>query len=74
MVIPLTSVYTDKLVDKFDVLVSKDEDNKLYQDSSARIRQMRPASYNRIGEHLGTIVSETVKGEINQTIQKMLFG
>jgi hypothetical protein len=47
MVIPLTSAQ-QKERDRYDIAVSKDSDNKLYQTSLARLRQTRPVSFKRI--------------------------
>lgn len=73
LVIPLTSVVHDKLVDQFDVLVPKDPNsNKLYSNSYARVRQLRSVSMKRLGKHLGEIVDSDVKKAINNSVKKML--
>jgi mRNA-degrading endonuclease toxin of MazEF toxin-antitoxin module len=72
LVIPLTSAVREKLADKFDIFVPKDGDNKLFQNSFARLRQTRAISIKRIGKLLGTITDEKVKNEINSAMQTML--
>lgn len=71
-VIPLTSAMREKLTDKFDLFVPKDDDNKLFQNSYARLRQIRTVSTKRLKKPLGIITSEAVKQKINETIQDML--
>lgn len=56
----------------YDILVTKDADNKLYQSSYARLRQIRSVSVKRIGKKLGEINSDLVKKLINDAIRKML--
>lgn len=70
--IPLTSVAQEKLADKFDVFVPKDENNKLYQNSYARIRQLRAVSLLRIGKYVGTVTDEYVINAINKSVKEML--
>lgn len=48
IVIPMTSALREKLTDKFDVLIQKDEDNTLYQNSYARLRQCRAVSVKKL--------------------------
>lgn len=72
IVIPLTSVVQEKMVDKFDVFVPKDEPNKLYQNSYARIRQIRSVSLKRLGKYVGTITDEYVINAINKNVKEML--
>ena len=70
--IPLTSAIQNRLTDSFDIFVKKDEKNHLFQDSYARLRQMRAVSVNKIGKLLGTITDEVVIKEINKAVQEML--
>lgn len=71
-VIPLTSALHGKQTDKFDVLVSKDEANKLFQNSFARVRQLKAVSIKRIGKTLGKITDEVTKQTIDSTVRSML--
>jgi mRNA-degrading endonuclease toxin of MazEF toxin-antitoxin module len=71
-VIPLTSAVRQKQPEKHDVFVTKDKDNKLFQDSFARVRQLRAVSVKRLSKLLGTITDEKVIQEINSAAEKML--
>lgn len=48
LVVPLTSAQLEKQTDPYDVFISKDPSNALYQNSYARVRQLRAVSLNRI--------------------------
>lgn len=72
IVIPLTSAVREKLADKFDVLVGKDENNQLFQDSYARLRQIKAVSLKKIGRPLGKITNEKVMAAIDEGVAKML--
>lgn len=72
-VIPLTSAVREKLADKFDVSVPKDNDNKLFQNSYARLRQLKAVSIKKIGRPLGKITDEKVKAAIDAGIKNMLW-
>lgn len=65
IVIPLTSVGKQKKSDSFDVFVGKNPNNKLFQNSLARLRQIRSVSTKRVGKKLGEITSDAVKAGIN---------
>jgi len=71
-VIPLTSALCEKLTDKYDLFVEKDDSNKLFQNSYARLRQFRVISKRKLGKFLGTITNEGLRKEINETMGKML--
>lgn len=71
-VIPLTSATQQKLTDKFDVFVPKDESNQLFVNSFARLRQIRSVSLKRIGKQVGTLTDEHVRTAIEKLMQKML--
>jgi mRNA-degrading endonuclease toxin of MazEF toxin-antitoxin module len=47
-VVPLTSAVQERLSDKFDVFVPKDASNTLFQNSFARVRQLRSVSVKRL--------------------------
>jgi hypothetical protein len=72
IVIPLTSAVREKLADKFDSFVPKDADNKLFQNSYARLRQLRVVSRKKIGNLLGTITDKKVQEEIDGAMSEML--
>lgn len=72
IVIPLTSAVSQRLVDKFDIPVPKDMANKLFQNSYARLRQIRSVSVKKIGRQIGSIKNETVIAAINEGIRRML--
>lgn len=72
VVIPLTSIGKQSQADSYDILVTKDDENKLYQSSYARLRQIRSVSVKRIGKKLGEINDDLVKKLINDAIKKML--
>jgi mRNA-degrading endonuclease toxin of MazEF toxin-antitoxin module len=65
IVIPLTSAGKDKKGDAYDVYVNKDADNKLFQPSFARLRQIRSVSVKRVGKKLGEVTSDVTKKLIN---------
>lgn len=71
-VIPLTSVARRKSADKFDVPTPKDNENLLFQDSYARLRQFKAVSIKKIGKPLGKITDEKVKTLIDTTMKEML--
>lgn len=71
MVIPLTSAQLEKQSDAFDVFVAKEETN-LYQNSWARLRQLRPVSLKRLGKYVGSISDEKVITTINARVKEML--
>lgn len=73
IVIPLTSALQQKQSDRYDVLVSKDNDNNLFQNSFARIRQMRAVSLKRVGKQVGTITDPQVMQAITAWAQTMLW-
>ena len=50
IVIPLTSALAHKQLDKSDIPVPKDGGNKLFQNSYARLRQIRSVLVIGIGE------------------------
>lgn len=72
LVIPLTSAFRDKLTDKFDTLVKKDDDNALFQNSYARLRQYRVVSKKKLWKKLGVITDEKVIAAINDGMKEML--
>ncbi len=71
-VIPLTSALGEKLKDKHDLILLKDNDNKLYQNSYLRLRQIRAVSINRLGKLLGEIKNEAVRKKIGEAINELL--
>ena len=71
-VIPLTSAIAGKLIDKFDVFVQKDENNVLFQNSHARLRQFKAVSVKKIGKPLGKITDEKLKAMIDTAMREML--
>lgn len=73
IVIPLTSALQQKQSDRYDVLVPKDNDNNLFQNSFARIRQMRAVSLKRVGKKVGTITDPKVIQAITEWAQTMLW-
>lgn len=72
IVIPLTSIGKQSQGDTYDILVTKDDENKLYQSSYARLRQIRSVSVKRIGKKLGELNTDLTKKLINDGITKML--
>ncbi len=72
LAIPLTSALREKQSDKFDVFIPKNEKNNLYQNSYARLRQLRSVSVKRIGKIVGTITDNTVINAINDGVKAML--
>jgi mRNA-degrading endonuclease toxin of MazEF toxin-antitoxin module len=72
VVIPLTSIGKQSQGDTYDILVTKDNENKLYQSSYARLRQIRSVSVKRIGKKLGELNSDLTRKLINDGITKML--
>lgn len=72
-VIPLTSAARNKQADKFDIFVTKDETNKLFQNSYARVRQVRAVSLKRLGKCIGTITDPKAQQEINEAAL-LMFG
>lgn len=72
VVIPLTSAAKQQQSDRFDISVPKDDTNKLYQSSYARLRQIRSVSIKRVGKIVWIVTDEKVKKEINEAIQTML--
>lgn len=72
IVIPLRSAQKQKQPDKFDIPVLKDGANKLFQNSYARLRQIRSVSVKRIGRVVGEIKNEDVIRAINEGIKIML--
>lgn len=73
IVIPLKSSGKQTKGDAFDIYVSKNEDNKLFQSSFARLRQIRSVSVKRIWKRLWTLNDDVVKKLINEAIMKMLW-
>ncbi len=71
-VIPLTSAVLEKQSDAFDIYVGKDEANNLYQNSRARLRQLRSVSVKRLGKFVGSITDDKVTGAINVRVKEML--
>lgn len=71
-VIPLTSALQNKLTDSYDILVKKEKDNQLYQDSRARLRQLKAISIKKIGRPLGKITDKKLQNEIDTSVKKML--
>jgi mRNA-degrading endonuclease toxin of MazEF toxin-antitoxin module len=71
-VIPLTSANYEKKADRYDIFVTKDDSNKLYQNSYARLRQIGCVSVKKIGKAVGTITDEKTIEEINEAMKKML--
>ena len=72
VVIPLTSAQAQKQPDKFDIPVPKDAANKLFQNSYARLRQIRSVSVKRVGRAIGEVKNEDVMKAINEWIKTML--
>lgn len=72
LVIPITSAGKQSKWDAFDIYVTKDKDNTLFQSSFARLRQLRAVSVKRVGRKIGTLTNEAVKESINEWIKKML--
>lgn len=72
VIIPLTSAFDQKAKDSYDIFVPKDETNNLYQNSFARLRQLRAVSKKRLGKSIGKIESDDVRNAINTGIKKML--
>lgn len=72
VVVPLTSMGKQSQADAYDILVTKDDENKLYQSSYARLRQIRSVSVKRIGKKLGELNNDLTKKLINDGITKML--
>jgi mRNA-degrading endonuclease toxin of MazEF toxin-antitoxin module len=72
VVIPLTSIGKQSQADSYDILVTKDDENKLYQSSYARLRQIRSVSVKRIGKKLGELKNDLTKKLVNDGITKML--
>lgn len=72
IVLPLTSWWEEKLIDRFDVPVPKDLDNKLYQNSYARLRQLRAISIKKIGAVLWEITNPNTKEAIDKAVKEML--
>lgn len=72
-VIPLTSVNMVKHLDPLDVFVARGKDEKLYQPSVARVRQIRTISSKRIREELGEIADPEVRKKISVAVNRM-FG
>lgn len=72
IVIPLTSAVAQKLADAYDVFVPKDANNKLFQNSYARLRQIRSVSVKRVGRKIGELSNPEVQKAINEGIKKML--
>lgn len=71
--IPLTSALQEKQSDAYDIFVQKDATNNLFQNSFARLRQMRAVSVKRVGKAIGKITDEKLIHAINTRIQKMLW-
>lgn len=72
IVVPLTSSGNQKQSDTYDIFVAKKDDNKLFQNSFARLRQIRSVSVKRVWKKLGEINDDMVKKLINDWIKKML--
>lgn len=66
IVIPLTSAQKQKQPDKFDIPVPKDAANKLFQNSYARLRQIRVVSIKRLGKAVGEIKNQDVINAVNE--------
>lgn len=73
IVIPLTSALQEKQSDKFDTFIQKDEANKLFQNSYARLRQVRSVSTKRIGKIVGSITNPEAIDAITKWMADM-FG
>ncbi len=73
IVIPLTSAFLQKQSDKYDIFVPKDKANNLFQNSYARLRQIRSVSIKRVGKSIGTLADEKVIQLINEQAKKMLW-
>ena len=71
-VIPLTSAAKEKVIDPYDLLLLKDADNKLYQNSYLRLRQIRAVSKNRLQKQLGEIKNKEIRQQINDAVTRML--
>jgi mRNA-degrading endonuclease toxin of MazEF toxin-antitoxin module len=54
------------------VFVPKDAFNNLFQDSFARLRQIRSVSVKRLGKSVGTVTDEAVIEAINKQVVEML--
>ena len=72
IVIPLTTGNAQKQPDAFDVAVQKDGVNKLFQNSYARLRQIRSVSVKRIGKKVGELKHEPIQQTINDRMKNML--
>lgn len=66
VVIPLTSALKNKQPDKYDIPVPKDAANKLFQNSYARLRQIRSVSVKRVGRMIGEIKNDDVIQAVNE--------
>ena len=73
IVIPLTSALQQKQTDKYDVFVPKDKENNLFQNSFARLRQLRAVSLIKIGKTVGVISDPKVMHSITAWAQVMLW-
>lgn len=72
IVIPMTSALREKLTDKFDVLIQKDEDNTLYQNSYARLRQCRAVSVKKLWKKVGALTNLDAIAAIDTGMKEML--
>lgn len=73
IVIPLTSANQQKQPDKFDTLVPQDASNNLFQNSYARVRQLKAQSVKKIGKFVGTITDENTIKAIDNAAKEMLW-